>query len=212
MKVRIAHRLATALLLCLLALSSLSASARTLLIVGDSISAGWGVELEQGWVSLLQQRLAEREMAAAVVNASVSGETSSGGLARLPALLEAHQPDLLMIELGGNDGLRGTPLATMQQNLSQMIELGQAAGADVLLLGMRIPPNYGPRYTQGFEQVFVDLAAQYRVPLMPFFLEGVAGDPALMQDDGIHPRAEAQSQLLENAWPLLADWLDSAGD
>ncbi|MFZ2290571.1 MAG: arylesterase [Halopseudomonas yangmingensis] len=212
MKVRIAHPLGAALLLCLLALSSLSASARTLLIVGDSISAGWGVELEQGWVSLLQQRLAEREMAAAVVNASVSGETSSGGLARLPALLEAHQPDLLMIELGGNDGLRGTPLATMQQNLSQMIELGQAAGADVLLLGMRIPPNYGPRYTQGFEQVFVDLAAQYRVPLMPFFLEGVAGDPALMQDDGIHPRAEAQSQLLENAWPLLADWLDSAGD
>ncbi|SFM69237.1 arylesterase [Halopseudomonas yangmingensis] len=212
MKVRIAHPLGAALLLCLLALSSLSASARTLLIVGDSISAGWGVELEQGWVSLLQQRLAEREMAAAVVNASVSGETSSGGLARLPALLEAHQPDLLMIELGGNDGLRGTPLATMQQNLSQMIELGQAAGADVLLLGMRIPPNYGPRYTQGFEQVFVDLAAQYRVPLMPFFLEGVAGDPALMQDDGIHPRAEAQSQLLENAWPLLADWLGSAGD
>jgi len=212
MKVRFAHPLGAALLLCLLALSSLSASARTLLIVGDSISAGWGVELEQGWVSLLQQRLAEREMAAAVVNASVSGETSSGGLARLPALLEAHQPDLLMIELGGNDGLRGTPLATMQQNLSQMIELGQAAGADVLLLGMRIPPNYGPRYTQGFEQVFVDLAAQYRVPLMPFFLEGVAGDPALMQDDGIHPRAEAQSQLLENAWPLLADWLDSAGD
>lgn len=212
MKVRFAHPLGAALLLCLLALPSLSASARTLLIVGDSISAGWGVELEQGWVSLLQQRLAEREMAAAVVNASVSGETSSGGLARLPALLEAHQPDLLMIELGGNDGLRGTPLATMQQNLSQMIELGQAAGADVLLLGMRIPPNYGPRYTQGFEQVFVDLAAQYRVPLMPFFLEGVAGDPALMQDDGIHPRAEAQSQLLENAWPLLADWLDSAGD
>ena len=212
MKVRFAHPLGAALLLCLLALSSLSASARTLLIVGDSISAGWGVELEQGWVSLLQQRLAEREMAAAVVNASVSGETSSGGLARLPALLEAHQPDLLMIELGGNDGLRGTPLATMQQNLSQMIELGQAAGADVLLLGMRIPPNYGPRCTQGFEQVFVDLAAQYRVPLMPFFLEGVAGDPALMQDDGIHPRAEAQSQLLENAWPLLADWLDSAGD
>lgn len=212
MKVRFAHPLGAALLLCLLALSSLSASARTLLIVGDSISAGWGVELEQGWVSLLQQRLAEREMAAAVVNASVSGETSSGGLARLPALLEAHQPDLLMIELGGNDGLRGTPLATMQQNLSQMIELGQAAGADVLLLGMRIPPNYGPRYTQGFEQVFVDLAAQYRVPLMPFFLEAVAGDPALMQDDGIHPRAEAQSQLLENAWPLLADWLDSAGD
>lgn len=212
MKVRFAHPLGAALLLCLLALSSLSASARTLLIVGDSISAGWGVELEQGWVSLLQQRLAEREMAAAVVNASVSGETSSGGLARLPELLEVHQPDLLVIELGGNDGLRGTPLATMQQNLSQMIELGQAAGADVLLLGMRIPPNYGPRYTQGFEQVFVDLAAQYRVPLMPFFLEGVAGDPALMQDDGIHPRAEAQSQLLENAWPLLADWLDSAGD
>lgn len=212
MKLRIAHPLATALLLCLLTLSSLTASARTLLVLGDSISAGWGVELEQGWVSLLQQRLVEREMAAAVVNASVSGETSSGGLARLPALLEAHQPDLLVLELGGNDGLRGTPLATMQQNLSQMIELGQAAGADVLLLGMRIPPNYGPRYTLGFEQVFTDLSAQYQVPLMPFFLEGVAGNPALMQDDGIHPRAEAQSQLLENAWPLLADWLDSAGD
>lgn len=184
-----------------------SAAAGTLLIVGDSISAAFGLETRQGWVSLLEERLREAAPQWQVVNASRSGETSAGGRSRLPALLERHAPQLVLIELGGNDGLRGQPPAQMQANLAAMIEAAQAGDARVLLLGMKLPPNYGPRYGDAFEQVYRQLATDYRVPLVPFFLEGVGGVGTLMQADGIHPNAAAQPRLLENLWPTLVPLL-----
>lgn len=192
----------------LLLLLALPVPAQNILLIGDSISAAFGLEIEQGWVSLLQKRLEEQDYPHRVVNASVSGETTAGGLARLPALLEQVQPELVIIELGGNDGLRGLPAANMQQNLSAMVEQSRASGADVILLGMRIPPNYGPRYNDAFEQVFVDLSQSLDVPLVPFLLEGVGTVPELMLDDGIHPGAAAQPLLLDNAWPVIRQWLD----
>jgi acyl-CoA thioesterase-1 len=179
------------------------ALAGTVLVVGDSISAALGLDTRQGWVSLLQNRLQEGGFAHQVVNASISGDTSSGGLARLPALLSQHRPQLVIIELGGNDGLRGQPPAQLQQNLARMVDASTAAGAKVLLLGMRLPPNYGQRYTQAFAQVFSDVAADKQVPLVPFLLEGVGGVPGMMQADGIHPAVAAQPRLLENVWPTL---------
>ena len=173
------------------------------LVVGDSISAAFGLDTAQGWVALLQKRLDQQGKRIQVVNASISGDTSAGGLARLPALLAKHRPALVMIELGGNDGLRGTPLTQLQQNLAGMISASQTSGAQVLLLGMRLPPNYGKRYTEGFAGVYEQLAATHQVPLLPFFLEGVGGVPGLMQADGIHPTADAQPRLLDNLWPLL---------
>ncbi len=173
------------------------------LVVGDSISAAFGLDTAQGWVALLQKRLDQQGRSIQVVNASISGDTSAGGLARLPALLAKHRPALVMIELGGNDGLRGTPLTQLQQNLAGMISASQTSGAQVLLLGMRLPPNYGKRYTEGFAGVYEQLAATHQVPLLPFFLEGVGGVPGLMQADGIHPTADAQPRLLDNVWPLL---------
>lgn len=192
--------LSAGLALCCLAQS---ATAGTLLVVGDSISAGFGLDTRQGWVSLLQQRLEAQGNDAKVVNASISGDTSAGGQARLPALLAAHKPELVIIELGGNDGLRGQPPAQLKQNLASMIERSQASGAKVVLLGMRLPPNYGLRYTTAFAQVFEELGADKKVPLVPFFLEGVGGVPELMQADGIHPAQAAQERLLENAWPVI---------
>lgn len=192
----------------LLLLLALPVPAQNILLIGDSISAAFGLETEQGWVSLLQKRLEEQDYPHRVVNASVSGETTAGGLARLPGLLEQVQPELVIIELGGNDGLRGLPAANMQQNLSAMVEQSRASGADVILLGMRIPPNYGPRYNDAFEQVFVDLSQSLDVPLVPFLLEGVGTVPELMLDDGIHPGAAAQPLLLDNAWPVIRQWLD----
>lgn len=180
-----------------------SAMAGTVLVVGDSISAGLGLETSQGWVNLLQNRLKEGGFDAQVVNASISGDTSAGGLARLPALLAEHKPNLVIIELGGNDGLRGQPPAQLQQNLASMVEQSQKTGAKVLLLGMRLPPNYGERYNKAFAAAFSNLAAEKQVPLVPFFLEGVGGVPELMQADGIHPAAGAQSKLLDNAWPSV---------
>ena len=180
-----------------------NATAGTLLVVGDSISAAFGLETRQGWVSLLAERLREEAPQWQVVNASVSGDTSAGGLARLPALLEDHRPQLVLIELGGNDGLRGQPPARLQQNLAGMIARSREAGAQVVLLGMRLPPNYGQHYASAFEQVYLDLAQKKEVPLVPFFLEGVGGVAGLMQADGIHPAAEAQPILLENLWPTL---------
>ncbi len=179
------------------------AVAGTLLVVGDSISAAFGLDSRQGWVALLEKRLDEEGFEHAVVNASISGDTSAGGAARLSALLAEHKPELVIIELGGNDGLRGQPPAQLQQNLASMIDKSQSAGADVLLLGMRLPPNYGARYTTSFAQVFADLAEQKKVPLVPFFLEGVGGVPGMMQADGIHPTEPAQAVLLENVWPTL---------
>ena len=192
----------------LLLLLALPVPAQNILLIGDSISAAFGLEIEQGWVSLLQKRLEEQDYPHRGVNASVSGETTAGGLARLPVLLEQVQPELVIIELGGNDGLRGLPAANMQQNLSAMVEQSRASGADVILLGMRIPPNYGPRYNDAFEQVFVDLSQSLDVPLVPFLLEGVGTVPELMLDDGIHPGAAAQPLLLDNAWPVIRQWLD----
>ncbi len=180
-----------------------NATAGTLLVIGDSISAAFGLETRQGWVSLLAERLEERAPHWQVVNASVSGDTSAGGLSRLPTLLERHAPQLVVIELGGNDGLRGQPPAQLQQNLAAMISQSRQAGAEVLLLGMKLPPNYGPRYTRAFEQVFVELAERKQVPLVPFFLEGVGGVEGMLQGDGIHPTAAAQPILLDNLWPAL---------
>ncbi|WP_220813337.1 arylesterase [Pseudomonas paralcaligenes] len=179
------------------------ALAGTVLVVGDSISAALGLDTRQGWVSLLQERLREGGFEHQVVNASISGDTTSGGLARLPALLSQHRPQLVIIELGGNDGLRGQPAAQLQQNLARMVDLSKEAGAGVLLLGMRLPPNYGQRYTEAFARTFADVAQDKQVPLVPFLLEGVGGVPGMMQADGIHPAVAAQDKLLDNVWPTL---------
>lgn len=174
-----------------------------ILIVGDSLSAAYGFAVAEGWPSLLQTKLQRAGYPHRVVNASVTGETTAGGRARLPALLKEHRPAVLVIELGGNDGLRGLPLAHVRKNLAAMIEMAQAQKVKVLLVGIRLPPNYGPAYTQQFYSVFPELAKRYRVPLVPFLLEGVAARRELMQEDGIHPRREAQAQMLENVRPYL---------
>ncbi|MBF8658137.1 arylesterase [Pseudomonas putida] len=180
-----------------------SATAGTVLIVGDSISAGFGLDTRYGWASLLQTRLRQEGFDDKVVNASISGDTSAGGQARLPALLTEHTPQVVVLELGGNDGLRGQPPAQLRQNLAAMIDQSRQAGAKVLLLGMQLPPNYGVRYTSAFAEVYKELAKDKEVALVPFFLEGVGGVPELMQADGIHPAQGAQQRLLENAWPAL---------
>ncbi|CAK14723.1 arylesterase [Pseudomonas entomophila] len=192
--------LSAGLALCCLAQGAV---AGTVLVVGDSISAGFGLDTREGWVELLQKRLKDEGFDDQVVNASISGDTSAGGRARLPALLVAHKPDLVVLELGGNDGLRGQPPQQLQQNLALMIDRARQAGARVVLLGMRLPPNYGVRYTTAFAQVYEQLASDKQVPLVPFFLEGVGGVPAMMQADGIHPAPVAQQRLLENAWPTI---------
>jgi acyl-CoA thioesterase I len=176
---------------------------RTILVLGDSLSAGYGIKVEQGWVTLLTRRLQSKGYGYRVVNASVSGETTSGGVNRLPRALALHKPDIVVLELGGNDGLRGLPIATSRNNLVRMIEMSQKAGAKVLMVGMMIPPNYGPRYSAEFQGMFGDLAKRYGLRLVPFFLNFVALDPKLMQADGIHPNAAGQPQLLENLWPEL---------
>lgn len=180
-----------------------AAFAGTVLVVGDSISAAFGLDTRQGWVALLEKRLQEQGFDHRVVNASISGDTSAGGAARLPALLAAHQPVLVVLELGGNDGLRGQPPAQLQQNLASMVRQSQAAGAKVLILGMRLPPNYGQRYTTAFAEVFPSVAAEYNAALVPFVLEGVGGVATMMQADGIHPAVDAQPVLLDNVWPTL---------
>lgn len=192
----------------LMAAESLKGSPPTLLILGDSLSAGYGLDPGQGWVSLLQREWHDQGQPLRVINASISGETTSGGLSRLPQLLEQYQPRWLVVELGANDGLRGTPLQAIGRNLQRLVELGREQGSEVLLLGMRIPPNYGARYSEGFFQLFGQLAQQAGVAYLPFMLEGVAGDPALMQADGLHPNAQAQPLLLENIRPLLKALLD----
>ena len=180
-----------------------NAAAGTILIVGDRISAGFGLDTRLGWVSLLEQRLEREGHDDRVINASISGDTSAGGQARLPALLTEHKPDVVIVELGGNDGLRGQPPAQLQQNLAAMIDTAKTAGAKVLLLGMQLPPNYGPRYTEAFAGVYTQLADEKQIALVPFFLEGVGGHPELMQADGLHPAAAGQKRLLDNVWPAL---------
>ena len=189
-------------LLLLLSLST-TVSAQKLLVLGDSLSAGYGISEQDGWVEKLRQRLVDEKISVDVINASVSGETTAGGKARLPQLIERHRPQWLIVELGGNDGLRGYPLNVMKQNLQEIIALSQASGAEVLLLGMQIPPNYGKRYTRMFSNTFSTLAEANRIALVPFFLDQVATQPRLMQADGIHPTAEGQLQMLNNVWPYL---------
>ena len=197
------------LLLLLLALPALARADPVILVVGDSISAGFGIPVQQGWVALLQQEVKKDVPQAQVVNASISGDTTVGGLNRLPALLLQHQPDLTIIELGGNDGLRGMPLQRIRGNLQRMIALSRQAGSDVLLLGMQIPPNYGARYSEGFRTLFTSLAEQENTLLVPFLLDGVATRPELMQADGIHPQAAAQPQMMNAVLPLILDWLET---
>lgn len=178
--------------------------AKTILILGDSLSAGYGVTTQQGWVSLLQQRLNQQyPKQHKVINASVSGETTSGALARLPKLLQTHQPNIVVIELGGNDALRGQPPQMIQQNLAKLIQNSQKSKATVLLFGMKIPPNYGTAYSKAFETNYKVLSQQYKVKLLPFFMQGVAGNKNLMQKDLIHPNANAQKILLDNAYPYI---------
>lgn len=185
-----------------------SAAARTLLVLGDSLSAAYGMETDEGWVSLLRERLDEHGYPHEVVNVSLSGETTGGGLARLPDALERHQPDIVILELGGNDGLRGYPIARIRANLEQMIELALEADAEVLLAGMQIPPNYGQRYVSSFQQTYQTLAHEHDIRLVPFLLEGIAAHEEWMQADGIHPRPTAQPDILDNVWPELAPLLD----
>lgn len=179
------------------------ALAGTVLVVGDSISAAFGLETRQGWVHLLQQRLDAEALDYQVVNASISGDTTAGGLSRLPTLLEEHEPEIVILELGGNDGLRGQSPTQLKQNLAAMVEQSRQAGARVLLLGMRLPPNLGQRYTTAFASAFDSLAEEKKLPYVPFFLEGVGGVTGMMQSDGVHPVASAQQRLLDNAWAEL---------
>ena len=177
------------------------------LVVGDSLSAGYGVAVDSTWVALLQKRLAAQGYGYRVVNASISGDTTGGARARLPRALELHDPAIVILELGGNDGLRGLPLRQVRENFEFLIERSQAAGAKVVLVGMRMPPNYGAAYADGFHALYGELAQRYETPLLGFFLEGVALDEKLMQADGIHPTAAAQPRLLDNLWPVLSQVL-----
>ena len=179
-------------------------SAKTILVVGDSLSAGYGINPEQGWVALLQKRLDRDDPKQhKVINASVSGETTSGALARLPKLLQTYKPQVMIVELGGNDALRGQPPQLIRANLEKLVQQGQAAQAKVVLFGMKIPPNYGSAYSQAFENNYKVVSQKYKVKLLPFFLEGVAGNKTLMQKDQIHPNAKAQSILLKTAYPYV---------
>lgn len=180
-------------------------------MVGDSLSAGYGVTTDQRWVNLLADRLHTRCGEVKVINASVSGDTSSGGVSRLPALLHRHRPDLVVIELGGNDGLRGIDSATMQGNLLDMVRASQRAGARVLLLGVKLPANYGPDFVNAFHQVYYDVAEAASVPLVPFFLEDVALDAELMQPDGIHPNDRGQPRMLDTVWTYLEPLINDPG-
>jgi acyl-CoA thioesterase-1 len=186
------------------------ATASVVLVFGDSLSAGFGLRIEQGWVSLLAQKIEHEGYGFRVVNASVSGETTAGGLARLPRALNVQHPRIVLLELGANDGLRGLPLAQTQANLERMITLLQSQHIALLLLGLRLPPNYGERYTSGFMAMYQDLAASHRIALLPFLLENVALKPEFMQADGLHPNAQGQPLLLDNVWPKLEPLLKAA--
>lgn len=179
-------------------------AAPNLLVFGDSISAGYGIRVDQGWVALLQAKLKREGYGDQVINASISGETTAGGLARLPRALALHHPRVVILELGGNDGLRALPIVQIRDNLARMCALARNAGAQVLLLGMRIPPNYGPQYTEQFSRAYDDVAGADKLPLVPFLLNDIALNPALMQSDGIHPNALGQPGLLDNVWPQLS--------
>jgi acyl-CoA thioesterase-1 len=177
---------------------------KTVLVVGDSLSAEYGLTRGSGWVALLEQRLKAQKVDARIVNASISGDTTSGGRTRLPALLQQHKPNLVVLELGANDGLRGLPVNAAEDNLRTMISLAQKNHAKVLLVGMRMPPNYGRAYTERFSGMYKELAGELKVPLVPFMLEGVAQEPANFQADRLHPLATAHPTILNNIWPQFA--------
>ena len=183
-----------------------------MLVFGDSLSAGFGIEVDQSWTALLQSRLETQGYEHRVVNASISGETTEGGATRIAKALENFDPALIILELGGNDGLRGFPPERLQSNLETIVSTARESGAAVVLLGIRIPLNYGPRYSAAFEDAFRQVAETQQIPWIEFFMEGVALNEELMQDDGIHPNAEAQPILLDNAWPIIAEALDSASE
>ena len=189
--------------LFLLLAQATGAAERPVLVLGDSLSAAYRIAAESGWVALLAQRLQQAQPPRAVINASISGETSAGGLQRLPALLAQHKPGLVIVELGANDGLRGLPLEQIQTNLQRILSACRDAGANVLLLGIELPVNYGPQYRGGLRQMYRDAAREFNVPLVPFLLEGVADDATLMQEDGLHPLAAGESRVLDNVWPSL---------
>jgi acyl-CoA thioesterase-1 len=193
--------------------AAIKGKAPVIIVLGDSLSAAYGMEISQSWPSLLQERLTDNGYAHHVFNSSITGDTTQGGLARLPRLLEKHQPDIVLLELGGNDGLRGLPIEVTGSNLSSMIEQSQSAGSKVILAEMRIPPNYGRSYTEKFNALFTSLTGQYGIDLLPFLLQDIALEPGLMQADGIHPTARAQPLILEQVWavlePLLLQRLES---
>lgn len=177
------------------------------MVLGDSLSAAWGIDREQGWVELLQRRLAAEGFPHRVVNASVSGETTSGALSRIRGELDRHRPMLVVIELGGNDGLRGLDLAATRRNLSRLTDIARSGGARVIVAGMQLPPNYGSAYVTAFHAMYADVAAEHEAGLIPFLLEGLEHDPRHFQPDGIHPTAEAQSIILDNVWDEIREEL-----
>ncbi|HET9680208.1 MAG TPA: arylesterase [Gammaproteobacteria bacterium] len=191
------------LLLLLSGAAGLALADETILVMGDSLSAAYGMPREAGWVALLEDKLQAGDYDYTVINASISGETTAGALARLPEALKKYHPAIVIIELGGNDGLRGIAITEFRSNLAQLIQQSQATGANVLLTGMRLPANYGPEYTKKFFAVYAELAKKYDIALMPFFLKGVALQPRYTQADGLHPNAQAQPVLLDNIWPYL---------
>jgi acyl-CoA thioesterase-1 len=192
----------------LIALVAITAqAAQNIVIFGDSLSAAYGIQSNKGWVALLESKLKQQNSEYKVINASISGETTRGGLTRFDQMLKTHQPEIVLIELGANDGLRGLSLNEMQSNLNNMIAKAKAKNAIVMLLGIKIPPNYGIQYTQKFSAIYATLAQKYNLNLVPFFLDGVAGNRKLIQDDGLHPNAVAQAKLLENIWPKLEELL-----
>lgn len=195
----------------LLCLPAYGADKPTVLIFGDSLSAGYGIDVDQSWAALLQSRLESQGYEHRVINASISGETTEGGAARIGKAIETFSPALIILELGGNDGLRGFPPERLRGNLDQIVTTAKSSGAAVVMLGIRIPLNYGPRYTRAFEETFRQVADKQQIPWIEFFMEGVALNDELMQADGIHPNAAAQPILLDNAWPVIEQALDSAG-
>ena len=195
------------LALAIVCLPAAHGAEQTIVVVGDSLSSGYGIAAEQSWVAMLEDRLQAEGYGYRIVNASIAGDTSAGGLARLPRLLAAHDPELVVIELGGNDGLRGQPVATLRDNLAKMIELSYESGADVVLAGIQIPPNYGTTYTQGLAAVYPELAERFDAALIEFILEDVALNRDLMQPDGIHPNAAGQKVVFTNVWRVLGPLL-----
>jgi acyl-CoA thioesterase-1 len=201
------QRLAALLALTVVCLPAAHGAEQTIVVVGDSLSSGYGIAAEQSWVAMLEDRLQAEGYGYKIVNASIAGDTSAGGLSRLPRLLETHDPSLVVIELGGNDGLRGQPVATLRDNLAKMIELSKDSGADVVLAGIQLPPNYGTTYTRSLAAVYPELAERYGAPLIDFILEDVALNRELMQPDGIHPNAAGQKVVFANVWRVLGPLL-----